>query len=657
MKIFLTPGLLVLVTIIYPGRYCDARMTPLFSETLGARNSNRDADTEKATPHTIRRLRSHQQNQNHRDLQTCEALLVELPGLENPDYCTCQAAFGASIFEVTCDFDCSVCEGGFGTSFPQTCADFESQFFLTSNGLVISSMECVHYSSGRTERLCLEYVDASSCTVTLNGTACNSCEWAICKDGSREPLVNCSNFVDGALWNTCSNNVQIPPSSPFAPLSRRFFPVDECYAQLPDQDQIIEATTPPSRAPDMAPVTDSGQAQPSIAPVIAQPTMPDNTEFEATTPPSRAPVLAPVTDIGQPQPSPSPVVTQPIVFDDSNLRNAVLMWKTERSRAIETYGPIGDWDVSGVSNMHRLFQNDLEFNDDISRWNTSNVISMYIMFEGATSFNQPLSSWNTSKVTNTGYMFYRATAFNQPLSSWDTSKVTTMYYMFYRATAFNQPLSSWDTSKVTNMGYMFYAASMFNQPLSSWDTSKVTNMGYMFYAASSFNQPLSSWDTSNVVLFDSMFESALVFNGDLQDWDTSSARSMKRMFYNADSFAQELCWDLSQVQTLSELLCSTPASLDPSCTPSNALTIARCNGRDPSSPTPSPVATRPSSNTRGNGDDDGDDDSALSTGVVFVIVLAIFTVALVLILLYCRWQLERVNERLGASTASGKDTN
>jgi surface protein len=832
MKIFLTNALLTLVTVIGAGRYCDARMTPLFLET-GVRNSDSDSgDAEKAiSPKNIRRLKGHQHHQNHRDLQTCEALLAELPGLENSDHCTCQAVFGTSILEVTCDFDCNVCEGGFGTALPQTCADFESRFFMTRDGAVVSNMECVQYTMGRTERLCLEYVDTKSCTVTLNGTACNSCDWTICADGSWEPLVDCSNF-DGALWNTCFNNVQIPLSSPFAPLSRRFFPLDECYAQLPDQEQIIEATTPPSRAPVMAPFNGNGNvvlddtslraavdlwfsdrataagAYGSIsdwdvsqvgnmsdlflgmrffnddislwnvssvtntnsmfygaasfngdistwdvgrvtdmggmfngATNFNQPLYWDTCSLEnvdsmftdaasfnqdlslwnMTTVDDMAfmfhgagkfngdvstwdvrnvlrfasmfegamsfngdvrdwepesvvrmnrmfsgassftrqlcweeldcqtPVvggmfcgsfgsfepscmseqvlmitgcggvdpavafnwceqLASSTGSGQAQPSLAPVVAQPTMFDENTLRNAVLMWKNERSRAIDTYGPIGEWDVSGVSNMERLFQNDEEFNDDISSWNTSNVISTYIMFARATSFNQPLSSWNTSKVKNMGYMFYEATAFNQPLSS--------------------------------------------------WDTSKVINMGYMFYQATAFNQPLSSLDTSNVLLFDGMFESALVFNGDLRDWNTSSARSMRRMFYNADSFSQELCWDLSQVQTLSELLCSTPASFDPSCTQSNILSIARCNGKDPSSPTPSPVApNRPSSNARGNDDDNDDDDPALSTGVVFVIVLAIFTGALALILLYCHWQLGRVSERLGAGAASGKDAN
>jgi surface protein len=575
MKCFFTPASLALVAIIVgPGRKCDARMTPLFLETPGARISNRNSDAEKAAPHAIRRLKDQHQAQNHRDLQTCEALLAELPGLESPEYCTCQAPFGTSTFDVICDYDCSVCEGGFGTSFLQMCASFETQFFLTRNGDVVSNVDCVQYTLGRTERLCLEYAGTSSCTVKLDGTACSSCEWTVCEFGSMKPLVDCSNIVAGATaWNTCSNNVQIPLSSPFAPLSGSFFPVDECYSQLPEQEQLIEATPPPSRAPIM----------------------------EDTPQPSRAPVImVPVDDNGNGN-----------VLDDTSLRVAVDLWFSDRTTAIESYGPIGDWDVSSVSTMERLFQNVEEFNDNISRWNTSNVNTMNSMFQGATSFNQPLSSWNTSTVTDMEFMFDGATSFNQPLSSWDTGRVEIMSYMFQRATSFNQPLSSWNTSSVTNMRLMFQGATSFNQPLSSWNTSNVTNMSFMFYEATTFNEHLTwdtgrviimaymffgarnfnqdlDWDTSNVVFFQNMFEGALAFNGDLREWDTSSARFMTRMFYNADSFAQELCWDLSLVGTASMMLCSTQASLDPSCTPSDILEMVRCEGGDPS-PAPSPV--------------------------------------------------------------------
>ena len=79
------------------------------------------------------------------------------------------------------------------------------------------------------------------------------------------------------------------------------------------------------------------------------------------------------------------------------------------------YGEIGDWDVSNVTNMIRLF-------------------------EGARSFNQPLNNWNVSNVTDMMLMFTRARSFNRPLNNWNVSKVETMFAMFDDATSLNQPL-------------------------------------------------------------------------------------------------------------------------------------------------------------------------------------------------------------------------
>jgi len=67
--------------------------------------------------------------------------------------------------------------------------------------------------------------------------------------------------------------------------------------------------------------------------------------------------------------------------------------------------PIGDWDVSRVTNMSGLFAGMPEFNEDIRRWNVSNVTNMNGMFHGCVTFNQDIRRWNVAKVSERVQMF------------------------------------------------------------------------------------------------------------------------------------------------------------------------------------------------------------------------------------------------------------
>ena len=148
-----------------------------------------------------------------------------------------------------------------------------------------------------------------------------------------------------------------------------------------------------------------------------------------------------------------------------------------------------------VTDMGYMFYGATAFNQPIGNWDVSNVTNMVYMFSGAT-FNQDIGNWDVSNVTNMAYMFYDAT-FNQPIGNWDVSNVTDMRGMFQNSQAFNQPIGNWDVSNVTYMRFMFSGTS-FNQPIGDWDVSSVTDMGYMFYGATAFNQDLSSWSVDGV---------------------------------------------------------------------------------------------------------------------------------------------------------------
>ena len=56
-----------------------------------------------------------------------------------------------------------------------------------------------------------------------------------------------------------------------------------------------------------------------------------------------------------------------------NIGTAVTAWVTNPATAATTYGPIGDWDTSAVSNLHTVFYLKPTFNSDISKWNVASV--------------------------------------------------------------------------------------------------------------------------------------------------------------------------------------------------------------------------------------------------------------------------------------------
>merc|ERR1719201_1550762 len=46
------------------------------------------------------------------------------------------------------------------------------------------------------------------------------------------------------------------------------------------------------------------------------------------------------------------------------------------------HGSIGDWDVSGVTKMGKIFSHASTFNQDLSKWDVSAVADMESMFSG-----------------------------------------------------------------------------------------------------------------------------------------------------------------------------------------------------------------------------------------------------------------------------------
>lgn len=196
------------------------------------------------------------------------------------------------------------------------------------------------------------------------------------------------------------------------------------------------------------------------------------------------------------------------------------------------YEPMNSWDTSTITSMKGTFENNVDFDQDISNWDTSNVTNMAYMFHNATNFKQDLSNWDVSNVTNMDSMFWFAGFFNADISGWDVSNVVNMNHMFDNAFLFNQNIGNWNISNVQSMNFMFRSAVSFNQNIGSWDVSNVSDMASMFFDASAFNQDITIWDTGTVTSMQNMFNNALAFDQNLGNWNLSNVTDMTDMFLN-----------------------------------------------------------------------------------------------------------------------------
>ena len=139
-------------------------------------------------------------------------------------------------------------------------------------------------------------------------------------------------------------------------------------------------------------------------------------------------------------------------FCDDSLLAAVALYRRNERAAEEKYGPIGEWDVSCVTNTENLFHSYATFHADLSRWNVSSVTDMDAMFAGCATFHADLSKWDVSKVKTMVSMFYNCAAFDADLSGWDVGNIECMSSMFAGCAAFRGRVSDSMAAKMRALG-------------------------------------------------------------------------------------------------------------------------------------------------------------------------------------------------------------
>ena len=132
--------------------------------------------------------------------------------------------------------------------------------------------------------------------------------------------------------------------------------------------------------------------------------------------------------------------------DKPELTRALTFWNGNATQGLATYGAVGTWDVTAITDFSLLLQNLDTFNEDLAGWDTSSATTMHEMFRSAEAFNQDIGDWDTSSVTDMGSMFYGADTFNQDLSGWCVDLIASEPSNFSSlATSWTEPQPVWGT--------------------------------------------------------------------------------------------------------------------------------------------------------------------------------------------------------------------
>jgi len=227
------------------------------------------------------------------------------------------------------------------------------------------------------------------------------------------------------------------------------------------------------------------------------------------------------------------------VIDDSNIHDLVKIYcrqgKDGKDLPENLQGiAINDWDVSRVTNMYSLFDDEHnfnKFNESINDWDVSRVTNMMSMFHECKNFNQPLDRWanKVHRVRTTEGMFAYCESFNQNINNWKLTAIRRMGGMFAYCTSFNQPVDKLPGPHLEEAVAMLQGCVQFNQPMNSFRIPP--GIIFLFDGCHAFNQPLNRW-SDRIQQSDcySLFRNCTSFHQDLSTWQLPLGLEVSNLF-------------------------------------------------------------------------------------------------------------------------------
>ena len=107
----------------------------------------------------------------------------------------------------------------------------------------------------------------------------------------------------------------------------------------------------------------------------------------------------------------------------------------------DPHGPMGEWDVSKVTDMADMFASATSFNSDISKWDVSRVTNIDGMFYNAKSFAQTLcGKWVRLESSSSSEKMFEGSSGKICATESTPSKTKSIIHLYMHACLYSAPL-------------------------------------------------------------------------------------------------------------------------------------------------------------------------------------------------------------------------